>query len=196
VAKDIALTMEDLREVAAFAAESATDVLEIFERANPSDRRPREAIDTAWIFARGGRRTQKLRIAALAALKSARETQGQAAGQSARAAMCASSAAYLHPLLRSTQVRHILGAAAHAARATELAAGDASGVGAAFVERVWRRATPGVVAVLNRFPPAPPGGGRVGELLRSLDAALRSQADGVQQALRPAVGSGVTKPSP
>jgi hypothetical protein len=30
-----------------------------------------------------------------------------------------------------------------------------------------------VVDVLNRFPQAPDGGGRVGELIRMLDAALR-----------------------
>ncbi|HEX6352474.1 hypothetical protein [Actinophytocola sp.] len=36
-----------------------------------------------------------------------------------------------------------------------------------------RRATPAVVDVLERHPAAPAGGGRVGELIRMLDADLR-----------------------
>jgi hypothetical protein len=36
------------------------------------------------------------------------------------------------------------------------------------------RATPAVVDVLKRLPAAPGGGGRVGELIRILDAELRA----------------------
>ncbi len=36
------------------------------------------------------------------------------------------------------------------------------------IEQARRRATPVVVEVLSRYPAAPPGGGRVGELLRHL----------------------------
>ena len=50
-----------------------------------------------------------------------------AAGVAARAAMCATSAAYLHPLADAHQVKHVLGAAAHAARAAELVGGWRSG---------------------------------------------------------------------
>ncbi len=89
--------------------------------------------------------------------------------------MCAASAAYLHPLADAHQVKHILGAAAHAARAVELMAGDDRAVGAEHIEQALRRATPAVVDVLKRYPAAPPGGGRVGELLRDLDKALRSR---------------------
>lgn len=42
-------------------------------------------------------------------------------------------------------------------------------------EHVRRRATPAVVDVLKRYPAAPPSGGRVGELLRDLDEALRGR---------------------
>jgi hypothetical protein len=87
--------------------------------------------------------------------------------------MSSAGAAYLHPLANATQVKHILGAAAHAARAHELVAGDDRTVGAAHVGQAARRATPAVVDVLTRFPPAPGGGGRVGELMRMLDADLR-----------------------
>jgi hypothetical protein len=39
-------------------------------------------------------------------------------------------------------------------------------------------ASPAVVSVLMRYPSAPSGGGRVGELLRQLDASLRRLATG------------------
>jgi hypothetical protein len=170
---EIVLSMQDLREVTSYAAESAQEVLEIFEKAHPTDSRPRDAIDAAWTFARGGKRGKILRDTAWAAHKAARDAETAAAGDAARAAMCAASAAYLHPLADAHQVKHILGAAAHAARAAELIAGDDRDVGAEHIEHALRRATPAVVEVLKRYPAAPPGGGRVGELLRDLDEALR-----------------------
>jgi hypothetical protein len=172
---EIVLSMQDLREVTRYAAESAQDVLEIFERAHPADARPRDAIDAAWAFARGGERGKPLRDTAWAAHKAARDAGAAAAGDAARAAMCAASGAYLHPLADAHQVKHILGAAAHAARAAELIAGDDRAVGAERLEQARRRATPAVVEVLKRYPAAPPGGGRVGELLRDLDEALRGR---------------------
>ena len=170
----IVLSKQDLREVTRYAAESAQEVLAIFESAHPADSRPRDAVAAAWTFARGGGRGKALRDAAWAALKAARAAATAAAGHAARAAMSAASAAYLHPLADAHQVKHILGAAAHAARAAELLAGDDRAVGAGRIEQARRRATPGVVDVLSRYPAAPPGGGRVGELLRELDAVLRS----------------------
>jgi len=172
---ELVLGVQDLREITRYAAESADEVLQIFEKAYPADTRPRDAVDSAWTFARGGRRGQALRDTALAALKAAREADTAAAGQAARAAMCAASAAYLHPLADAHQVKHILGAAAHAARAAELLAGDDRDVGSEHIERTRLRATPVVVDVLSRYPPAPPGGGRVGQLLRDLDDALRNR---------------------
>jgi hypothetical protein len=170
---EIVLSTQDLRAVTGFAARSAQDVLEIFESAHPADSRPRAAIDAAWAFARGGARGKALRDTAWAALKAAGEAGTAAAGDAARAAMAAASAAYLHPLADAHQVKHILGAAAHVARAAELAAGDDREVGAERIEQARRRATPDVVEVLGRYPAALAGGGRVGELLRELDAALR-----------------------
>jgi hypothetical protein len=177
-ASKIVLSKQDLRAVTGYAAESAQQVLEIFESAHPADFRPREAIDAAWSFARGGERGKRLRDTAWAALKAARDADTAAAGDAARAAMCAASAAYLHPLADAHQVKHILGAAAHAARAAELIAGDDRFVGAGHIEHAYRRATPTVVDVLSRYPAAPPGGGRVGELLRDLDDALRGASKG------------------
>jgi hypothetical protein len=172
----VELSRQDLREVTAFAAACAETVLAYFEAERPDDPRPRRAIATAWEFARGGERGKALRDAAWAALKAAGEADGAAAGEAARAAMAASGAAYLHPLAKATQVKHILGSAAHAARAAELLTGDEDGtVGEEHVRRAARRATPVVVDVLRRYPAAPPGGGRTGELLRLLDAALRPE---------------------
>jgi len=177
---EIVLSIEDLREVSRYAAECAQEVLEIFERAHPADSRPRDAIDAAWTFARGGKRGKTLRDTAWAALRAARDADtaagAAAAGDAARAAMSAASAAYLHPLADAHQVKHILGAAAYAARAAELVAGDDRGVGAGHIDQARRRATPIVVDVLSRYPTAPPGGGRVGELLRDLDEALRGRS--------------------
>jgi hypothetical protein len=172
----IVLSMQDLREVTGYAAVSAQEALEIFESAHPADPRPRDAIAAAWTFARGGERGKTLRDTAWAALKAARDANTAAAGDATRAAMCAASAAYLHPLANAHQVKHILGAAAHAARAAELTAGGDRDVGADHIEQARRRATPVVVDVLSRYPVAPPGGGRVGELLRDLDGALRGRS--------------------
>ena len=174
--REIVLSLRDLRAVTSYAAESAQEVLEIFERAHPADCRPRGAVDAAWAFARGGERGKSLRDAGWAAHKAARDADTAAAGEAARAAMYAASAAYLHPLADAHQVKHILGAAAHAARSAELIAGDDRAVGGDHIEQAHRRLTPVVVDVLSRYPAAPPAGGRVGKLLRDLDEALRSRA--------------------
>jgi hypothetical protein len=138
---EIVLSMRDLRGVAGYAAQSAQEALEIFERAHPADSRPRDALDAAWTFARGGKRGKTLRDTAWAAHKAARDADTAAAGDAARAAMCAASAAYLHPLADAHQVKHILGAAAHAARAAELIAGGDRDVGAEHIEHAPSRHT-------------------------------------------------------
>lgn len=175
-ARTIALSRQELRAVTGYAAECAQGVLEIFERVQLADPRPRDAVDAAWAFARGGERGKSLFDTAWAALRAARSADSAAASHAARAAMSAASAAYLHPLADAHQVKHILGAAAHAARAAELAAGDDRNVGAEHIGRAGGRATPAAVDVLRRYPEAPPGGGRVGELLRDLDRTLRSRS--------------------
>lgn len=177
----VALTLDDLRQVTAWAATCAQESLELFERACPGDSRPREAVDAAWAFARGGARGKRLRDTAWAALRAAREAAAQAgvdpatraADAAARSAMSAASAAYLHPLADATQVKHLLGAAAYAARSAEILAGDDPGVGRASIAEARRRAPATVVDVLRRYPAAPPGGGRVGDLMRDLDERLR-----------------------
>ncbi|MFF2653927.1 putative immunity protein [Streptomyces sp. NPDC058045] len=173
-ASEIVLSKQDLREVTGFAAACAEMALEIFEADQPDDSRPRDAVGAAWEFARGGERGKSLRATASAALKAAKSADTAAARDAAWAAMSAAGAGYLHPLAKATQVKHILGAGAYAARAAELVAGDDRGVAAEQLERAVHHATPVVVDVLKRFPAAPGGGGRVGELIRLLDAGLRS----------------------
>ncbi|MFD8297662.1 putative immunity protein [Streptomyces bauhiniae] len=171
---EVVLSKDDLRAVTGFAAASAETVIGIFEADQPDDSRPREAIGAAWAFARGGERGKALRDTAWAALKAARSAHTAAGQEAARAAMAAAGAAYLHPLAKATQVKHILGAGAHAARAAELATGESA---ADHLERTVRRAAPEVVDVLRRYPSAPEGGGRVAELTRLLDAALRTRPE-------------------
>lgn len=170
----IELSMQDLRVVARYAAECAQEALAIFEDRYPDDRRPRVALEAAWAFAEGAARTKLQRTSALVAHKAAQEATSDAAREAARAAGHAAAAAYLHPLAKATQVKHILGAAAHAARAAELVAGRDQRVGAQRIEQARQRATPELVAVLRRYPAAPSGGNRVTQLMHALDTALRS----------------------
>jgi hypothetical protein len=168
------LTMDELRVVARYAAESADPVLPIFEQANPDDPRPRAAIDAAWRFAEGADRTNLQRVTALDAHRAAKAAATEAAGHAASAAGDAAAAAYLHPFARATQVAHILRAAAHAARTAELIAGDTSAGDRAIAE-ASARATDELVAVLRRYPPAPSGRSRVAHLMKALDTSLRGR---------------------
>ncbi|RZL80430.1 MAG: exonuclease SbcC [Rhodococcus sp. (in: high G+C Gram-positive bacteria)] len=175
----VELSMAELREITAYAVACAEPALAIFERDCPDDPRPRAVLDEARRFAAGGNRTKVLRVTALAAHRSARtagEMECEAAVDAARAAGHAGGAAYLHPLAKAHQVKHILGSAAHAARAIELDVGDDRSVGADYLARARGLAGPVVVSVLARYPTAPGGGGRVAELMRSLDASLRHMA--------------------
>lgn len=172
----IDLSLSELREITGYAVACARPALAIFERDRPDDRRPRAAIEAAQAFADGAERAKALRDNAWAAHRAAQETRdaGQAAASdAARAAAHACGAAFLHPLAKATQVKHILGSAAHAARAFELAAGDDPAVGAGHIAQSRILASLVVVDVLRRYPAAPPGGGRTGELTRQLDASLR-----------------------
>jgi hypothetical protein len=172
----IEVSMAELREIAGYAVACAEPALAIFERARPDDRRPRAAIEAAQAFAQGAKRTKAIRDSAWAAQRAYQETRDAghaAASDAARAAVAAASAAFLHPLAKATQVLHILGPAAHAARAFELDAGDDHDVGADYIQKARGLAGPIVVSVLTRYPDAPSGRGRVGELLRGLDASMR-----------------------
>jgi hypothetical protein len=171
--------MDELRGVTGYAVACAEPALAIFERDCSDDPRPRAVLEEALRFAAGGNRTKALRVSALAAHRAARSAQEMgrdAAADAARAAGHAGASAYLHPLANATQVLHILGSAAHAARAIELDAGGDPNAGAGYIDKAAGLAGPTVVSVLTRYPTAPSGGGRAGQLLRRLDASLRSRA--------------------
>lgn len=184
----IELTMAELREITGYAVACAEPALAIFERDCTDDPCARAVLDEARRFAAGGNRTKALRVTALAAHRAARtaqEREREAAVDAARAAGHAGAAAYLHPLAKATQVLHILGSAAHAARAFELDAGDDRTVGADYIENARGLASPIVVSVLTRYPNAPSGGSRVAELLRRLDACGNGLISGRDLRLAP-----------
>ncbi|MGK8522651.1 putative immunity protein [Nocardia asteroides] len=175
----IELGMTELRAVTAYAVACAEPALAIFERDRANDSSARAVLDEARSFAAGGNRTKALRMTAFAAhraAEAARHGGYAAAADAARAAGHAGGAAYLHPLAKATQGGHILMSAAHASRAFELDAGDDRDVGACYLEKARDLACPIVLSVLARYPIAPDGRGRVGELWRELDASLRRLA--------------------
>lgn len=106
--------------------------------------------------------------------RAAKDATTEAARLAARAAADAASAAYLHPIAKAHQVGHILRAAACAARIAEVNSGDDSAAGARAIEDATARATPVLIEVLTRYPPAPVGKNRVDQLMSALDTSLRA----------------------
>jgi hypothetical protein len=174
---DFDLTMDELRVVAGYVVRHAEDVLPVFERAVPDDPRPRAAVDAAWTFVNGANRTRLQRVASLDAHRAARSAPSEAARLAARSAGDAASAAYLHPIARAGQVGHILRASASAARIGEMEAGGDPAIGDSLLERSRQRATPVLIDVLRRYPPATSGSDRVAQLMGSLDHSLRQAAE-------------------
>ena len=173
---DFELTLDELRAVARFAADSAQEALPFFERTVPHDGRPRAAIEAAYLFADGAARTKLQRLAAIDALRAATEATDEISRLAAGSAGDAAAAAYLHPLAKATQVGHILRSTARAAAAAELEAGGQSEVAAAVLERAQLHATPILLDVLHRYPPAICGRSHTAHLMKALDTALRELA--------------------
>lgn len=170
---DFELTMDELRAVARFAHDCALPVLALFENECPDDPRPAAALEAARLFADGAPRTALQRTTATAAHQAGREAPTEAARHAAFSAGDAAASAYLHPLAKATQVRHILGAAAQAARAGELAYENDPVVAEYLLDAARKRVTPTVADVLSRYPRAPGGRARVTVLLQKLDSLLR-----------------------
>jgi len=175
-AGDFELTVAELRAVAGYAASCAEPALVIVRKDRPDDPRPAAAVEAARFFAEGARRSRLQRTAAADAHRAARDATTEAAFHAATAAGDAAAAAYLHPLATTTQLRHILGAAAQAARAAELARGDDPVVAEYVITAAAGRATPEVLDVLARYPRAPKGRTRVAALMMRLDGMLRDPA--------------------
>ncbi|MEU9982898.1 putative immunity protein [Streptomyces sp. NPDC050856] len=176
VSGDFDLSMDELRVVARYVAETAQEVLPVFEDANPGDTRPRAAIDAAWEFVNGAPRTRLQRVTSMDAHRAAQETATETARLAAQAAGDAASAAYLHPIAKAHQVGHILRAAANVPRIAEIDAGEDPSAGNRAIEEARERATPVLIDILQRYPLAPSGRSRAAQLMAALDTSLRGSS--------------------
>jgi hypothetical protein len=124
------LTDSDHRLLALWAAACAEHVLHLFESVQPSDRRPREAIEQIRAWACGQIRMSQSRAAGGHAMAAARELSG-AARHAAYAAGQAAVVAHV--------AAHELGAAAYAIKAVRAAARGPEGESAGMLECRWQR---------------------------------------------------------
>lgn len=171
------LSVEDRRRLAAWAADCAEHVLEVYESAAPRDSRAREAIAQAQAFARG-----ELPVA------DAIRRRGGEAGAAAREAPTPAARAAAYAAEQAAAVPHMgahaLGAAGYAAKASVLAGpdDDAAGLLAAVHRQVAAMSTD-VADALTSLPPlgestaGPLGPGRlstglVGEAIRAIQTEL------------------------
>lgn len=168
-----ALSLAELRAIGGWAADCAERALGVYERGAGADGRPRAAIEGIREFAGGGKRAARLRVLACAAAAAAREAGDPAAVAAARAAGHAAASAYTHPLADVQQTKHILGPAAYAALARELAGGGDARIGDGEVRRAIAQAPAEVRRVLRRVPARTAGSSRLATLLHALDAGLR-----------------------
>ena len=124
------LTDSDHQLLALWAATCAEHVLHLFESAQPSDPRPRQAIAQARAWARGEIRMSQSRAAGGHAMAAARELSG-AARHAAYAAGQAAVVAHV--------AAHELGAAAYAIKAARAAAPAGESENAGRFECQWQR---------------------------------------------------------
>jgi hypothetical protein len=125
-------TLEDARHrlLAAWAADCAEHVLDHFCSQHPDDDRPRRAIEQARAWSRGEISITQARVAAYAAHRAARSTNG-AAREAARAAG--------HAVATAHMADHELGAAAYAIRAVRAASSADTRDEAGRTECQWQR---------------------------------------------------------
>src|SRR5512147_2072055 len=119
------LTDSDHRLLALWAAVCAEHVLHLFESVQPSDPRPRQAIEQTRAWARGEIKMSQARAAAGHAQAAARElrlTQSTLSGAARHAAYAAGQAAAVAHV-----AAHELGAAAYAIKAARAAAAKGEG---------------------------------------------------------------------
>jgi hypothetical protein len=124
------LTDSDHQLLALWAATCAEHVLHLFESAQPSDPRPRQAIELARAWARGEVKMSQSRTAAGHAQAAARVLSG-AARHAAFAAGQAAAVAHV--------AAHELGAATYAVKAVRATASKAEEESAGRIECQWQR---------------------------------------------------------
>jgi hypothetical protein len=167
---------DDRRLVAAWAADCAERVLDLFEHEAPDDLRPRAAIARTRAFARGE-------------LDVAQEIRRRFAGGGAHRTVNAPAAAAARAAGQAAAVAHMgahaLGAAAYAARAAGLAASARPDAVDEEVRWQLEAMSAAVRAALAQLPsvgddrsgPLGPGllaAGQVGAVIRALQAGLRT----------------------
>lgn len=162
------LTLEegDRRILAAWAAGCAQRVLPLYEARAPGDPRPRAALDGLRAFARGELRVGPMRTLATAAHAAARAARHPAAVAAARA--CGHAAATAH------MASHARGVPAYASVAVAGAARESGDAASSEVDAAIGLATPEVLAILRRLPPAGPPAGALGRAIAELDSRIRS----------------------
>ena len=84
----------------------------------PQDKGPRAAIEAAWEFIDGAKRTWLQRMASLGAHRAAAETSTEATRLAARCGRVAPSTAYLHPIAQAGKAGPIVRAPAPALRSS------------------------------------------------------------------------------
>ncbi len=124
------LTDADHRLLALWSAECAEHVLHLFESVQPSDARPRQAIEQIRAWARGESQMSQSRAAGGHAMAAARALSGAAR----HAAFAAGQAAVVAHV-----AAHDLGAAAYAIKAARAAAPGGEGQRAGRLECRWQR---------------------------------------------------------
>ncbi len=148
------LSESDRRRVAAWAADCAERVLDIFEAEAPDDDRPRALIARTRAFARGELDTAEEIRRRFVGGVGAGEVKAPAAAGAARAAGQAVATCHLGA--------HALGAAAYAAQAVRLADPDRPGIVEAEMRWQLDHVTVEVRAALRALPPV--GEDRAGPL--------------------------------
>ncbi len=177
------LSESDRRIVAAWAADCAEHVLEIFEAAVPGDRRPRELIARARAFARGDLDAAEGIRRRFAGGVPASDVPDRAAAAAARSAGQAAAVPHMGA--------HALGAAGYAAKAAGLAAQDLRAAVAGEIRWQLDHLASEASTALRLLPPVGadthgplgPGllsSGLIGEIIGDLQAGMaRADAGGV-----------------
>lgn len=171
------LSESDRRLVAAWSADCAERVLELFEAEVPGDDRPHDAIERARAFSRGELKAAGEIKRRFVAGRAAQSASSPAAVAAARSAAQAAGVAHMGA--------HALGAAAYAAKAARLAAADPD---AATAELEWQleHMSDDVASALRSLPllgedSAGPLGsgllasGELGEHIRRIQQRLRGE---------------------
>jgi len=169
------LSLDSLRAIGSWAADCAERSLFVYEAQANSDSRPRAAIEGIRLFASGGNRTALLRTLSLQAFAAAREIGDSAAAAAARAACLAASSAYTHPLADVQQTKHIVGPAAYAVLALELAHPGDPNIGEAGILWAIEHSPPEACEVLSQMPSRQLGKSRLDRILYELDAGIRKR---------------------